>query len=140
SRYNIHGAMNAETLETVALFSEDNVNADSTIDLFNYLESVYPQAKTIYVIADNARYHYSVTVQDWLKTSRIKLVFLPAYSPELNLIERLWRVFRKNVLYNRYYEKYNTFKKACENFFRNQDKYYEEIFSIMGNGLAEFAD
>ncbi|MDE1466041.1 IS630 family transposase [Spartinivicinus sp. A2-2] len=53
SRYNIHGAMNAETLETVALFSEDNINADSTIDLFNYLESVYPQAQTIYVIADN---------------------------------------------------------------------------------------
>lgn len=135
SRLNIHGAMNAETLETVVLAGEDNVNADSTIQLFEYLETLYPLAVVVYVILDNARYHFSETVQEWLETSKIKLVFLPAYSPELNLIERLWRIFKKHVLYNKYYETFTEFKEACMNFFKKQGAHYEEVESIMGAGL-----
>ena len=140
SRLNIHGAMNAETFETVTISSEENVNADSTIQLFEYLETLYPLAPIIYIILDNARYHFSKPVQEWLKASRIKLAFLPAYSPELNLIERLWKVFKKNVLYNKFYETFADFKKACRGFFENQDKHYDEILSIMGAGLHELAD
>ncbi|MCX4028214.1 hypothetical protein H0A36_20565 [Endozoicomonas sp. SM1973] len=61
SCYNIHGVMRAETLETIALFNEDNINLDSTIYLFNYLKR-YLQAQTIYVIVDSARYYYSATM------------------------------------------------------------------------------
>lgn len=138
-RLNIHGAMNAETYETTIIASEENINTDSTIQLFEYLESLYPLAVAIYVILDNAKYHFSGAIQEWVKNSRIKLVFLPAYSPELNLIERLWKVFKKNVLYNKYYEKCADFKKACIGFFENQEKYYDEIESIMGNGLEALA-
>jgi transposase len=98
-RLNIHGAMNAETYEVVPLISESSVNSDSTISLLKYLEMLYPLATKIYVFLDNARYHYTKEIQEWEKTSRVKLIFLPPYSPELNLIERLWRVFKKNVLY-----------------------------------------
>lgn len=137
ARLNIHGAMNAETYETTIIASEENINSESTIQLFKYLESLYPLAVVIYVILDNAKYHFSKEVFEWVKTSKIKLLFLPPYSPELNLIERLWRVFNKNVLYNKYYEKFNDFKKACIGFFKNQEEYRDEILSIMGNGLAE---
>jgi len=139
TRLNIHGAMNAETYETTIVSSESNVNTDSTLDLLGYLEELYPLAATIYVILDNAKYHYSKEVQEWIKTSRVKLVFLPPYSPELNLIERLWRVFKKKILYNQYYEKYSDFKTACLGFFENQNKYCDEISSIMGGGLEALA-
>ena len=134
-RLNIHGAMNAETYEVVPLISESSVNSDSTISLLKYLEMLYPLATTIYVFLDNARYHYTKEIQEWEKTSRVKLIILLPYSPEFNLIERLWRVFKKNVLYNKYYETFDEFKSACNSFFTHQDDYYDEICSIMGSGL-----
>lgn len=137
TRLNIHGAMNAETFETTIIASEDSVNSESTILLFEQLEALYPLASLIYVILDNAKYHFSKEVQEWLKNSRIKLAFLPAYSPELNLIERLWRVFKKHVMHNKYYKTYGAFKNACFDFFKHQSQYLDEIESIMGNGLAE---
>ena len=54
-----------------------------------------------------------------MKGSRIKLIFLPPYAPNLNLIERLWKYFRKVVLYNRYYATFAEFKQACLDFFAN---------------------
>jgi transposase len=138
-RLNIHGAMNAETYETTIISSEDSINTDSTIQLFEYLEQLYPLASIIYIILDNAKYHFSGIVQEWLKSSRIKLIFLPSYSPELNLIERLWKVFKKNVLYNRFYETYADFKQSCIGFFEKQHEHYEEISSIMGYGLEALA-
>lgn len=134
-RLNIHGAMNAETFETTIITSEANIDADSTISLFQALEIIYPLAAIIYVILDNAKYHFSGTVQEYVKSSRIRLVFLPSYSPELNLIERLWRVFNKNVLYNKHYESFKEFKKSCIGFFENQSDYFKEIEAIMGSGL-----
>lgn len=136
SRLNIHGAMNAETYETTIVSSEENINTDSTISLFEYLIVLYPLATAIYVILDNAKYHFSKEVQEWVKKSKIKLVFLPSYSPELNLIERLWRIFKKNVLYNRYYKTFDEFKNACVGFFTDQRNHHDEIISIMGDGLA----
>lgn len=134
-RLNIHGAMNAETYEVIPLISESTVNSESTIQLLEYLEKLYPLATVIYVILDNAKYHYSKVVKEWEKTSRVKLVPLPSYSPELNLIERLWRVFKKKVLYNKYFEGFEEFKQACIDFFNNQDAHYDDISSIMGSGL-----
>jgi len=136
SRLNIHGAMDAETYETTILYSEETVDGYSTIDLMKSLEKIYSFAPVIYMILDNARYHYSKVVKEYEAKSKVKLVYLPSYSPELNLIERLWKVFKKNVLYNKFYEKYDGFKKACIDFFTNQNQYMSEIQSIMGDGLS----
>lgn len=138
-RLNIHGAMNAETFETTVVTSESNINTDSTISLFQALESIYPLAAVIYVILDNAKYHFSRAVFEYVENSKIQLVFLPSYSPELNLIERLWRVFQKNVLYNRHYGSFKEFKKSCIGFFKNQSDHFEEIEAIMGSGLEALA-
>jgi transposase len=70
-RLNIHGAMNAETFETTVITSELNVDSDSTVALFQSLETLYPLAATIYVILDNAKYHFSSSVLDYVKNSRI---------------------------------------------------------------------
>jgi len=117
-RVNINGAIDLERLEPVTRF-DDTINATSTIALFQQLEQVYAVATWIYVICDNARYYRSKAVQEYIKDSRIKLVFLPPYAPNLNLIERLWKFFKKKILYNKYYESFDEFRKACEDFFSN---------------------
>jgi len=133
-RLNLHGAMNAETLE-VSIIESATVDDDSTIQLLEILEKKYALAATIFVILDNAKYHYSKKVRKFLERSKIQLVFLPSYSPNLNLIERLWKFFKKKVLYNTYYEKIDDFRQACIKFFRNINSYWNELNSIMGGGF-----
>ncbi|AGA90273.1 transposase [Thioflavicoccus mobilis 8321] len=129
-RVNINGAIDLERLEPVVRF-DDTINADSTIALFEQLERVNLVATWIYVICDNAPYYRSRVVQEYLKTSRIKLVFLPPYAPNLNLIERLWKFFKKEILYNRYFETFAEFKAACAAFFANPGRYHRELRSLL---------
>jgi len=134
-RVNINGAIDLERLEPVVRF-DDTINTDSTIALFEQLEEVNLAATWIYVICDNARYYRSKAVKEYLKTSRIKLVFLPPYAPNLNLIERLWKFFKKKVLYNRYYESFDEFRAACEEFFDNPRKYHRKLCSLLTENFA----
>lgn len=133
-RLNLHGAMNAETFEVTVIESE-TVDADSTIQLLEILENKYALAATIFVILDNAKYHYTKAVRRFLEKSRIQLVFLPSYSPNLNLIERLWKFFKKKVLYNTYYERLDDFREACIKFFRNIESYDHELIPLMSGGF-----
>lgn len=134
-RVNINGAIDLQRLEPVVRF-DDTIDADSTIALLKQLEQLHLAATWIYVICDNARYYRSKAVQEYLKTSRIKLVFLPPYAPNLNLIERLWKLFKKQVLYNRYYESFSEFKEACEGFFSNARKYRSQLRSLLTENFA----
>ena len=59
------------------------------------------------------------------------LMFLPPYAPNLNLIERYWKYFKKVVLYDSYYETFNEFKTACENFFSDQEKHTSNLRSLL---------
>lgn len=134
-RLNLHGAINAETYE-VTLIESATVNTDSTIQLLEVIDQKYALAKEIILIADNAKYHYSKVVQENLiDHPRIKMVFLPSYSPNLNLIERLWKFFKKKVLYNKYHKDIKAFRKASIDFFRNIDQYADEISSLMSGGF-----
>ena len=129
-RLNINGAINIETLEPTVRFDE-TINAQSAIDLFSTLEAKHPHATVIYVIVDNARYYRSRLLKQAMKGTKVKLIFLPPYSPNLNLIERYWKFFKKKVLNNRYYESFAEFKRACESFFRKRKKYLPELLSLL---------
>ena len=86
-RLNINGAINIETLEPTTGFY-DTINTDSTIDLFSKIAAKHPDAKTIYIIVDNARYYRSHLLKQHVKGTKIKLIFLSPYSPNLNLVHR----------------------------------------------------
>lgn len=129
-RLNLSGALELESCEVV-IRSEEALNGRATIELFKTLEAKHPEAETIYVISDNASYYQSQEVLVYLETSRVKRIPLPTYSPNLNPIERLWKFFKKKVLYNRYYEKFPEFKKACLDFFETLDQHKPELRSLL---------
>jgi transposase len=129
-RVNINGAVNVATLETVTDFSK-TINGASSLRLFRKLEKRHPDAKEIHVFLDNASYYISKWLKEKLKGTRIRLHYLPGYSPNLNLIERLWKFFKKKILYNQYYENFDDFVSACKKFFRCRTKYREELRSLL---------
>ena len=129
-RLNINGAINIETLEPVTGFY-DTINAQAAIDLFAKIEAKHPDADAIYIIVDNARYYRSCLLKEHVEGTKINLIFLPPYSPNLNLIERYWKFFKKTVLNNRYYETFEEFKRACESFFRKRKKYLPELQTLL---------
>lgn len=133
-RVNINGALDAKT-HHVIVRDDESINAISTIELLKKVEAAYPLATVVYIICDNAKYYRSKLVREFLNTSKIELVFLPPYSPNLNLIERLWKFMKKKILYNKYYEKFETFKEATLGFFENIEQYKDELDSLLTNNF-----
>jgi transposase len=94
-------------------FESPNFNGD-TFRLF--LEKLISQAKVgtkrngkkkkLLLVLDNARYHHAKKLQPWLESvsDLMELFFLPAYSPDLNPIEILWKKTRRNVTHNRFFK------------------------------------
>lgn len=75
---------------------DDTINAQSTIKLFQQIEMQNPDAARIHIICDNTRYYHAQLVKDNLANSKIELVFLPPYAPNLNLIERFLEILQEN--------------------------------------------
>jgi transposase len=80
-------------------------------------QKMYPDHKRIHLILDQAGYHTAQETRDFLKTSRIKVYYLPPRSPNLNPIERLWKIMHEYVSNNRVYERFKDFKKSLFDFF-----------------------
>ena len=115
ARCNLNGFYNPFTQDIFAK-SYATINTDATIDTYKELEAFYPNKATIYVVIDNARYYKNALVKDWLKTSRIEPIYLPPYSPNLNLIERFWKCLKTHVISNQFYPKFSDFKEALLDF------------------------
>ena len=129
-RLNLNGAYNLED-HSVIIQETEMINAQSAVSLLNEMLRKQPLGM-IYVILDNARYYRSEMVRSFVeKNDRICLLFLPPYSPNLNIIERLWKFFKKKVIYNTYYEKFTLFRKYCLDFFRHLRKYRPELQTLM---------
>ena len=126
-RLNINGAIDPKIQSMVFRF-DNTINSQSTIKLLKSIERKHKNANVIYVVCDNAKYYKCHLVNEFLEHSKIEVLFLPAYAPNLNLIERLWKLFHEKVLFE-YYEKFDTFKSACYSFFKNIRKYKNEIKS-----------
>lgn len=134
-RLNLHGAINAETMEMTVIESQ-SINRESTVQLLEMLDKKYEHSDDVVVILDNAGYHYSKEVKAVINNSpRLRLVYLPPYSPELNLIERVWKFFKKKVLYNKYYQDVQSFKSAAIHFFQKIGDYADDLHSLLSGGF-----
>jgi len=134
-RLNINGAVDIDSLEIITQMSS-TLNEESTLDFLEKLRKNRPRG-TIYLVLDNAGYYNTKRVREFAKLCAIELLYLPPYSPNLNLVERVWLFFQKRVLYNNYYPTFEKFKKACTDFFskKNQLKYRGELVSLMAENF-----
>jgi len=129
-RVNINGALCLDGFTAVVRMDE-TINAQSTIALLKQIEKKHRKAAVIHVICDNAKYYRSQLVKAFLRKSRIRLVFLPPYAPNLNLIERLSTFFKKKVLYNQHYASFADFQQICATFFADLGKYKQELKTLL---------
>jgi transposase len=97
----------------------DKVNGDSIASFLCELRRLNPGKRNIHLIWDRAGYHRDKEVQAFAKHLAIKLHYLPPYSPNLNPIERLWKIMHERVTYNKYYETFAEFSEATLHFFKN---------------------
>jgi transposase len=115
----------------ITVLEEETINTDAMIRLLTALEEKQPTG-TIYCFVDNASYNHSRELNEYLKNhKRIALYYLPAYSPNLNVIERLWLFFQKKMLYDHYYPTFKEFKTACISFFDTINQYDKELRSLL---------
>jgi transposase len=116
SRLNLSGVI--DVMNHQVLVQEDKMlNAEATISFLRKIEEAYPAKNGIHLFCDNARYYRNKAVTKYLETSKIRLHFLPPYSPNLNPIERLWKWMKERVIYNTYYPDFEDFKCAVFGFF-----------------------
>jgi len=116
SRLNLSGAV--DIVDHKVIIQEDkSLNANATISFLRKIEEAYPTKKYVHMFCDNAPYYRNKEVTKYLLTSKIRLHFLPPYSPNLNPIERLWKWMKERVLYNTYYREAEDFKSAVLGFF-----------------------
>lgn len=136
---NINGVYSPDDQEII-IRDDASINSTSTFELLKQIESKHPELTKIYIVRDNARYYVSKEVQAHVSTSRIEFVPLPSYSPNLNLIERLWKLMKKKVMYNKYYPDFEGFKNAIYDFFETGPLIYrDEIKSLLTENFHIFS-
>jgi transposase len=119
------------------------INAQNTITLYEKLLASNPGKKLV-LICDNAPYYRSRHLQEWLQGQPlIKQWFLPTYSPNLNIIERLWRFMKKQAIGLSFHPTYKAFKSSILHFFEHLNDYEYELkrlltlkFQILHSPLA----
>jgi transposase len=112
-RFNVLGALNAVTHDIITVTNETYITAESVCTL---LKKIAEKKRTtpITIVLDNARYQKCHKVVELAAVLDIELLFLPPYSPNLNLIERLWTFVREETLNRKYYPTFALFKEAIE--------------------------
>lgn len=115
-RVNITGVINIKSREVITEKYE-TINSEYTIEFLKKVLSNYPKAKTIHIVADGAGYHKSDLVKRFISGTKIKMHIRPPYSPNLNPIERLWKIMSEYVRNNKYFKSHREFVDAIDNFF-----------------------
>ena len=105
------GALN---LKTGRLLTKEapTFSAETFGDFVRYL--IQSTQGKLYLILDNARWHKACDLRDlfYVNQDRIERIFLPPYSPELNPMERVWRITRRKVTHNRYFQSVEELRTA----------------------------
>ena len=112
-RFNVLGAWNAMTRELVSVTNTTVVNTETMCELLRKIAALRLTGP-ITLVLDNARYQRNAAVQALAQQLEITLLFLPSYSPNLNLIERLWRFLKRRAVYGRYHPAFADFRAAIE--------------------------
>jgi transposase len=112
-RFNVLGAWDAVTRQLIAVTNTTVVNTETMCELLRKIAAC-GLSGPITLVRDNARYQRNAAVEALAKELGIRLLFLPSYSPNLNLIERLWKFIKRRALYGRYHPTFAEFRDAVQ--------------------------
>jgi transposase len=137
-RYNVLGALSAVTHQVVRVTNHGYINAESVCALLRAVAALGPGVPVTLVL-DNARYQKCAPVRELAAALGIELRYLPSYSPNLNLIERLWRFVRKQALDATYYEKFEQFTAGIDECLEGlPTKYKDEMDTLLTHKFQLF--
>jgi transposase len=139
-RFNVLGAWNAMTRELIAVTNTTVVNTETLCELLRKL-AAQGLSGPITMVLDNARYQRNAVVQALAASLGIELLYLPAYSPNLNVIERLWRFVKRAALYGRYHATFADFQAAIQDTLSQlSSKHKDKLASLMTLNFQVFDD
>jgi transposase len=139
-RFNVLGAWNAVTRDLIAVTNTTVVNTATMCELLRKI-AASGLSGPITLVLDNARYQRNAVVQDLAKGLGITLLFLPSYSPNLNLIERLWKFIKRRALYGRYHPTFAGFRGAIEETVDGlSTTHADELKTLMALNFQQFQD
>lgn len=119
TRVNLIGAIELKNISDIQISEYEMINVESVINFLTQLRQKYLSTRKIHLILDKAGYHRATEVKVAAKKLGIKLHYLPPYSPNLNPIERLWKVMNEHARNNRFFKSAKDFRKSLCNFFRH---------------------
>ena len=137
-RFNVLGAWNAVTRELITITNTTVVNTDTMCALLRAV-AARGLIGPVTLVLDNARYQRNAVVQGLAAELGIVLLFLPSYSPNLNLIERLWRFMKRKAAYGRYHPTFADFRAAIQDVLdRVPTTHADKLASLMTLNFQEF--
>jgi len=114
-RYSVLGAVETRDHDFISVRTTGSVNTETVAELIMKIDRAYP-GEEITLVMDNARYQHNPPVLELAQSVGVELLYLPAYSPNLNLIERVWRLVKSRCLRNQYYETFRLLVGAIDDF------------------------
>jgi transposase len=131
-RLNILGAYCPDDQEYLDFrLTRDNVNGEQFVNLLRVLKERHPQTKRFILYLDNAAYYGKPVVLDWLKRHpEFCLEPVPPYSPNVNLIERLWKFLKQKAL-SRWHPTFEAMERAVSEVLDHLDDYQDELATLM---------
>jgi transposase len=117
TRMNLVGALSLEQIDAPVIANYSTVDSEAIVDFLHQLRKFSTISGKIHLVADKAGYHRSLEVRRAAKKLNINLIYLPAYSPNLNPIERLWKVMNEHSRNNKFFKTAQEFRQSIYDFF-----------------------
>ncbi|HEY1835629.1 MAG TPA: IS630 family transposase [Candidatus Saccharimonadales bacterium] len=135
-RLNINGVLDIVAMQAVIHYAK-TLNAQTTMELFDKIQAAYPDKQKIHLIVDNATYYKNKELQAYLRKRkcRIKIHWLPPYSPNLNFIERLWHYLKKYIIGTKRRQQFKEFEADIQAFFDNFSDYEQRLRQFIGTEM-----
>jgi len=137
-RYNVLGALNFISKKVTTITNDTYITSKEICDLLTKIAFEYA-GKKIHLVLDNARYQKCAIVQELAARLNINLIYIPSYSPNLNLIERLWK-FVKGKLRSKYYDNFDIFQEKIDSIVNSTDNENKAVVNTLINEKVQLYD